>query len=124
LSEETSSIVVKKLNKLTQMNTSLDHSKIFTSFHHPSEKFLFTNFLFLFLWGWGGDRLGTSESKLISSNGVIESKIVKADKALRVVGLYQNLDSPNQALILIRLKPHPQGFTVHFVVQYSTNLLR
>jgi hypothetical protein len=78
----------------------------------------------------GGNRLGTSESKLISSNGVIASKIVKADgvlhrvKPLRVVGLYQNLGSPNQALILIRLKPHPQGFTVHFVVQYSTDLLR
>jgi hypothetical protein len=70
--------------------------------------------------------LGTSESKLISSNGVIASKIVKAHgvftlgKALRVVGLYQNLGSLKQALIVIKLKPHPQAFTVHFVMQYIT----
>jgi len=82
LSEETSSIVVKKLDKLTQMNTSLDHSKICTSFNHPSKKLLFTNFLSLFV---PGGRMGTSESNLISSNGVIASKIVKADGVLHQV---------------------------------------
>ncbi len=44
-------------------------------------------------------------------------------KALKAVGLYQNLGSLKQALIMIKLKPHPRAFTVHFVMQYITKWL-
>jgi len=40
---------------------------------------------FYFLFLFGGVGLGTSESKLISSNGVIASKIVKAHGVLQRV---------------------------------------
>jgi len=69
------------------MNTSLDHSKICTSFYHPSEKIIFANFLIFFsLLGVGrGGGMGTSESKVICSNGVTASKIVKAHGVLHRV---------------------------------------
>jgi len=77
----------KAWQALAQMNTSLDHSKICTSFYRPSENFIFANFLiFFFCWGGGrGGGLGTSESNLISWNGVIASKIVNAHGVLHGV---------------------------------------
>ncbi len=74
-----------------------------------------------------GAGLGTSESKLISSNGVIVSKIVKAHgvlqrESLQSGGALPEFGLPEAAPYCDKAEAPPCG--LHQVMQYSTNLLR